>query len=115
MSKVYFQIGTLSIVKPPSQMKPIVGPFNEKVSAGIPCFLKVRFDERPTIGPIFANQKKCEGDFRFYKKRGKVKIVFSVCLAESHDSGRGTLSSEWHCQAPSPGTTLSISAPELGA
>lgn len=57
-------------------MKPIVGPFNEKVSAGIPRFLKVhgmllRFDKRPTIEPIFANQKKCEGDFAFTKKEEK--------------------------------------------
>lgn len=78
-------------------MKPIVGPLNEKVSAGIPRFLEVHgmllhFDERPTIEPIFANQKKCEEDFRFYKKRRKVKIVFSVCLAESHYSSSGTLS-----------------------
>lgn len=43
------------------------------VNTGIPVFQKFAvghfaFYERPTIVPVFANQKKCE-DFHFYGKR----------------------------------------------
>lgn len=51
---------------------------------GIPGFLKVRimllhFYERPTLVPVFPNQKKSKEDFTFMNK-GEAKIAFSICF-----------------------------------
>ena len=57
-------------------------------------------------------QKKSEEVFCFYKNRIKVKIAFNVSFAGS--LCRGITQSnvkEWHRQAPSLGTTLSIKPP----
>lgn len=64
----------------------------------------------PVFFFFFTNWKKSEGDFHFYEKRRKVKRVFSVCFAVSHSRGSASQQQEWHRQAPSLGTTLSISA-----
>ena len=49
-------------------------------------------------------------NFPFYEKRQKVKIAFSICFVVSCYRGTCTPSSKWHHQAPSLGTTLSISS-----
>lgn len=75
-----------------------------------PAFRKVhvmplRFYERPTLVPVFANRKKSEEDFRFYEKRQKVNTAFGVCFVV-----RGALPS------PFPGNHaqhLSLKPPEL--
>lgn len=60
---------------------------------GIPQFLKVHFiksphfHERSTLVHVFANQRKYKEDFSFYKKRRKVKIVFSDDFAASSYRG----------------------------
>lgn len=70
-----------------------------------------RFYKRPTLVIVFSNQKKSEGEFCFYKERQKVKAAFSVCPAASLDGGsEHPKQREWHPQAPSQGTTFSISA-----
>jgi len=52
---------------------------------GVSCCLQVRVTslcsyERPTLVPVFANQKKYEGNFHFYKKKKKAKSEKSVWL-----------------------------------
>lgn len=47
------------------------------------CFTHFRFYERPSLGPVFANQKKSEEDSHM-KTKGKANIAFSVCLAGMH-------------------------------
>ena len=37
--------------------------------------------ERPILLPVFANRKKPEKDFPFYKNRRKAEIAFSVGVA----------------------------------
>lgn len=37
--------------------------------------------------PVFANEKKSEEDFHFYKKKKKAKIVFTICFSVSCDRG----------------------------
>ena len=44
-------------------------------------FMPIYLYERPTLIPIFANQKKSKEDFCFHKERRKVKIAFSICFA----------------------------------
>ena len=83
----------------------------------IPCFSKVCFTalcfyERSTLVPVFANWKKSKEDIHFHgKKRWKVELALSVCFAAS--SYRGSTHPEledWHHQAPSLETILSILA-----
>lgn len=55
---------------------------------GTPLLLKVRipplrFYERPTLVPVFANGKKSEKDLRFHKKWRKARIALSLCFATS--------------------------------
>lgn len=72
--------------------------------------MPICFYERPTLIPVFANRKKSEEGFHFYEKRWKAKIAFSVCFAATCYRDSAHLKwGEWHHQAPSPGTILSIS------
>ena len=74
-------------------------------------FTPLCFYKRPTLVPVLANQKKFEEGFHFYRKRQKAKIVFSVGFAASFwRDNTQSKQQEWHSQAPSPGTTLSISS-----
>lgn len=62
--------------------KEIKGYFDRKPLYSIPCFSKVYFTllhfyKRPTLVPVFANQKKFE-DSCFYKKSQKAKQVLSI-------------------------------------
>ena len=68
---------------------------------GIPHFMKVCvmplcFYQRPTLVPVFTNQKKkkSKDDFCFYKKRQKAKIALSVCFAGAMIEAACTPSSE---------------------
>ena len=63
--------------------------FKVQVSPIFQKFTPLRFYERPTLVPVFANRKKSEEDFHFYEKRLKAKIAFSACFATSHDRGSG--------------------------
>lgn len=97
----------------------VVLEFSENQSTGISHFLSILFTplhfyERPTLLPIFLNIKKSKEDFWFYgkEKRQKAKILFNVCfVAGLYDRGSQHSEGQWQCQAPSPGTTLSITAP----
>lgn len=85
---------------------------------GIPLLSKVfanlfRFCKRPTLVAIFANWKNLNRIFVLWKKkkRWKAKLELSVCCAAScYRSSAHPEQQERCCQAPSLGTTLSISA-----
>lgn len=72
------------------------------------------FTTKPTLVPVFANQKKSKENFYFYKKKKvKGKNSVPVCFAACRSRGSAYLEQwGWHRQAtsPCPGTTLSISA-----
>lgn len=55
---------------------------------------KICFSERPTLGPVLANQKNSEEDFRFHKRRCKVQLAISTCFTASRDRSRMPGSSE---------------------
>ena len=85
------------------------------ICIGIPFskvhFMPLHFYEKHTLVPVFTKQKS-EEDFCFYKIRRKAKIAFSICFAVSrcNRGGMRPEQQEWHFQAPSLGTTLSLSA-----
>ena len=61
--------------------------------------------------PVFANRKKSKENFCFYKKRQEAFV-----LQQNRDRGsRHPEQQEWRHQAPSLGTTLSISAASHGS
>ena len=72
--------------------------------------MPLHFYRLPTFVYIFANGKKSKEDFGFYKKWRKAKTAITVCFAVSCYRGSMCPKWEWHRQAPSPETTLSISA-----
>lgn len=47
------------------------------------CFIPLRSYKTPMLTTIFANWRESKKDFRFYEKRWKMKIVFSICFAGS--------------------------------
>ena len=56
---------------------------------GIPHFLKVQvmplhFYKRPTLVPVFVNQKKSQDDFSLLRKKGKKRKWHCVCFAAKH-------------------------------
>lgn len=51
-------------------------------------FTPLRFLERLTLVPVFANQKKSEENFHFYEKKANVKIAISVHLNLEAKSSR---------------------------
>ena len=80
-----------------------------RIGTDIPCFSRVRltplgFCGRPTLVPVFANQKKSKEDCCFY---GKKALGVSFAGAVSY---RGRTHLEQPLQAPSLGTTHSLSA-----
>ena len=55
-------------------------------STGLSLFLKVpfmslQFYERPTLVPVFTNQKESEEGFHFYEKETKTRNSVQVCFA----------------------------------
>ena len=74
-------------------------------------FTALCFYKRPILVPVFANQKKFKKDFHFHEKRQKAKTVFRTCFAGAVIGSVHIGQKERHYQAPSLGTTLSISAP----
>ena len=68
------------------------------------CFYK-----RPTLVPVFANQKESKEDFHLYLKRRKAKIVFSDCSAAS--PVRGSV----HAEQPGESGTTRLLPCELHA
>lgn len=79
-------------------------------NTGIPCFSKIcfmrlHFYKRPTLGHVFAIWKKSKEDFCFSKKAKSKTSVQGLSCKEPF-----LRQQQWHCQAPSSGTTLSISA-----
>lgn len=93
---------------------------------GILCFSKVHvmpllFYGRPTLVPVFTNQKSSKEDFRFYRnkqkpaKTNKAKPAFSISFARSRD--RGSMDPEQRARGALPSSfpgnytqRLSISA-----
>lgn len=78
------------------------------------------FYRRTTLVPVFADPKKSEGDFHFYKKKKKKKakseIVFSVSFAAAVTEAAFTLGSESGSAELLTGNHtqhLSIKLPEL--
>lgn len=79
-------------------------PSATQVPSAFPvCFTPLHFYKRTTLVPVFTNQKKSDGDFHFYRKK-KAKITFSMCSARSRYRGSTHPGSQWHRQAPFPGT-----------
>ena len=95
-----------------SSLFPVCFPLLSKVICHFSkvCFTPFRFYERPILAPAFSNQKKPKEDFRFYQGKKKKHRQYSVCLAAPYRSGRNPEQCEWHHQAPSLETSLSISA-----
>ena len=94
--------------------------FNRKSSkrasliTGIPHFLKVHFMslpfyKRPTLIPVFANQKKSMEDFQFYEKRRQAKTVFSVGFAATVTEAARTPAARGAPPSSFLGTALSLS------
>ena len=81
-----------------------------------PIFLKVRFmplcsSKRPTLITVFTNQKKSKEDFAFTKKKKKwkIKIALSICLAGDTTEAVHPMWEEWPRQNPSQSHSLHLS------
>lgn len=70
--------------------------------------LPLHFYERPTLVPVFTNQKRSEEDFCFYEIRQKVKIAFIVFCSEPLQKQHAPQAGRRAGQAPSLGTTLHL-------
>lgn len=80
----------------------------------IPCFSEVHimplcFYESPPLAPGLAERNP--EDFHLHDQRQKAKIAFSFYFAPGQGGGIMHPSQQvWPCEAPSPGSTLSILA-----
>ena len=82
------------------------------LNTGMPCCWKFALYHFTFIKDIhehlFLLIKRNLRGFLLLQEKWKTKIGVSICVVVNHD--RGSMFPKWeqHCQAPSPGTTLSI-------
>ena len=87
---------------------------NHLLNTGMPCcwkFALYHFTFMKDIHEhLFLLIKRNLRGFLLLQEKWKTKIGASICLVVNHYRGSAHPKWEQHCQAPSPGTTLSISA-----